>query len=116
MSKVPRPGSWPARTLPDDLADQVLAVFEAQSGSYFDRLTVVLTEGGEARLTKRRLATAEEFSLTVDGVWRDGVVVARTRCFDLDESGRHVAALCRYLADLAKSPGVPPPFEGVEEV
>ena len=113
MSKVPRPGSWPARTLPDDLADQVMAVFEAQSG-YYDRLTAVLTEGGEAKLTKRRLATAEEFSLTVDGVPSN--VVARTRCFDLDESGRHVAALCRYLADLAKSPGVPPPFEGVEEV
>lgn len=107
---VPRPGSWPARTLPDDLADQVLAVFEARNGSYYDRLTAVLTEGGEARLTKRRLATAEEFSLTVGGgVWM-------TRCFDLDESGRHVAALCRYLAELAKSAGDAPPFEGVEEV
>lgn len=110
MSKVPRPGSWPSRTLPDDLADQVMAVFEAQSGSYYDRLTAVLTEGGEAKLTKRRLATAEEFSLTV------GHEVARTRCFDLDESGRHVAALCRYLGELAMSAGDAPPFEGVEEV
>ena len=109
MSKVPRPGSWPSRTLPDDLADQVMAVFEARNGSYYDRLTVVLTEGGEARLTKRRLATAEEFSLTVGGE------VARTRCFDLDESGRHVAALCRYLGDLAKCADAPP-FEGVEEL
>jgi hypothetical protein len=109
MSKVPRPGSWP-KTFPDDLADQVMAVFEAQHGSYYDKLTVVLTEGGEARLTKRRLATAEEFSLTVEG----GVWI--TRCFDLEESGRHVAALCRYLVDLAKTAGDAPPFEGVEEV
>ena len=112
MSKVPRPGSWRTKTFPDDLADQVMAVFEAQSG-YYDRVTVGLTEGGEARLTKRRLATAEEFSLAVDGVPSN---VARTRCFDLDESGRHVAALCRYLVDIAKSAGDAPPFEGVEEV
>jgi hypothetical protein len=110
---IPRPACLAEKTFPDDVAEQVLAVFEERADAYArcDQVAAVLTGCGGALLTKRKLATAEEFALTL------GPVVARTRCFDLDESGKHVAALCRYLADLAQCAGGDfPPFEGVEEL
>lgn len=110
---IPRPASLAAKTFPDDFAEQVLAVFEERADAYArcDQVAAVLTGCGGALLTKRKLAAAEEFTLTLGaGAWR-------TRCFDLDESGKHVAALCRYLADLAQCvEGDSPPFEGVEEL
>ena len=111
---IPRPASLAAKTFPDDVPEQVLALFDERADAYArcHQVGAVLTGCGRALLTKRKLAAAEEFTLTL------GAEVARTRCFDLDESGKHVAALCRYLVDLAQCAegDASPPFEGVEEL